>query len=683
MLLLAVLPVAAQDFYHFQVDQDRLSGAPDFSFLNHPLTAADRIFVRDGHFYRVGADLKPNTADDERVRFFGVNMAFGANFPEPADSVRIAKRLRRLGVNLVRCHHMDSSPDRDPQTANSLLTRDPYPTLNPISVARLRGFLTALAAEGIYANLNIHVGYTFRPEVDQVPPTPGIAFPTQSKPLHIFYPRMVELQAEYARKAIEALKLKGDPVLAMVEIDNETSMVEAWQRGNLDKNAVGEYRAELERQWKGPLVAWKDAQTNPHADDFLLFLSATDRAYMKKMLAAIRSVTDPLVPVTGTQMGYGGLMNLDSQADLDYQDNHFYIDHYNFPHKAWDNHDWRIRDSSAVGWGLQAFLNMAVTRVARQPYTVSEFNEPWPNRHAAEIDPLLAVFASFQDWDGIMHFAYSHGRNWDAAAPEGFDINGDWTKFPNIGQAAWIFRTAAVQVAHTSRGIWIQRDEQLRAGKSRMNSAQLLGGGQNALTSRTAIRKSDGPGGDGGGWGAERDRPDDFVYRSDRKVAIVRAPLASGAIGFVGKESVSAGAIDVQLTSGDFATVLATSLDGKPLADSTHILISTPGYTLGTVRGSNPPKRQEFSLYPGTTDWYTLGRDTMNAAPPAWMERVESIVTLHTNAKQMTVYPLDGAGGRMKPLAVKAVDGGFEFHLNADAPWYEVVTGSTVAAGLH
>ncbi len=305
--LLGVIPVIAQPgLYRFAIDQDRLGGAPDFSSLNHPLTAADRLFVRDGHFYRVGPDLKPGTADDERVRLFGVNMAFGANFPETADAARIARRLRRLGVNLVRCHHMDSSPDRNPETANSLLTQEPYPTLNPVSVARMRHFLDALAAEGIYINLNLHVGYQFRPEIDHVPQVPGMAFPTQSKPLHIFYPRMVGLQVEYTRKVLDALKLKNDPVLAMVEIDNETSMQQTWQNGSLDRYAAGEYRTELEKQWHeflpdgGPLVAAKDAATDPHAGDYLLFLAARDRAYLARMLGAVRESTDK----AGTRHGH-------------------------------------------------------------------------------------------------------------------------------------------------------------------------------------------------------------------------------------------------------------------------------------------------------------------------------------------------------------------------------------------
>jgi hypothetical protein len=679
ILLLGAIPtIAQQGFYPFTIDQDRLSGAPDFSFLNHPLTASDRLFVRDGHFYRVGDDLRPGTADDRRVRLFGVNMAFGANFPEAEDAPRIAKRLRRLGVNLVRCHHMDSNPDRDPQTANSLLTREPYPALNPVSVERLRHFLDALKAEGIYANLNLHVGYQFRPEIDRVPPTPGIDFPSQSKPLHVFFPRMVELQAVYARKVIEALKLKNDPVLAMVEIDNETSMLQAWQTGSLDRSAVGEYRIELEKQWHqfspegGPLVASKDSAANPKTADYLLFLTDRDHAYMKRMLAVIRETTDRLVPVTGTQMGYGGLLNLDSQADLDFQDNHFYIDHYNFPHAAWAARDWRIRDSSAVGSGLAAYLNMAATRRAGQPYTVSEFNEPWPNRHAAEIDPTLAVFGAFQDWDAIVHFAYAHARNWDNQGVEGFNINADWTKYPNIGQSAWLFRSGAIEAAKVSVEIGVTREMQLDAGRKRAggNVSNFLAGAAGFDPSIALVHAVGLKGGASGlpapaGAPPYRSDTGELTYDSAKKVYTIAAREAAGAFGFLGKDKVAAGAIEVQLgaSAGEFASILVTALDGKALADSARLLISTPGYTLGTVRASDPPRLQKVARYPGTTDWWTLepeaaGADPSDARaglPPVWMERVESTITLHSTARSVIVYPLDGAGARLEALPATAV----------------------------
>src|SRR5216684_1684723 len=238
------LPAQNPPLYPFGIDQDNLHGAPDFSFLNHPLTAADRVFVKNGHFYTVGDDLAPNTEDDQRIRFYGVNLAFGANFPLKGDAARIARRLRRLGVNLVRLHHMDSTldPASSPSNANGILTTGPYPTFNDVSVQRLRDFLDALAIEGIYADVNLHVGYQFRPDVDQVPALPNQAMPSQSKPLHIFYPRMVQLQQQYAQQLIGKLRLKDDVALALVEIDNESSLMQAWQAGQLDPVLVGEYR---------------------------------------------------------------------------------------------------------------------------------------------------------------------------------------------------------------------------------------------------------------------------------------------------------------------------------------------------------------------------------------------------------------------------------------------------------
>ena len=703
--VLLVLPALAEErYYQFAVDQDRLAGAADFSFLNRPLTPADRLFVREGHFYRVGRDLKPNTADDRRVRLFGVNLCFGANFPEESDAPRIARRLRKLGVNLVRLHHMDSSPDRDPKEARSLLTTGPYPTLNPVSVARLRALLDAFTAEGIYINLNLHVGYVFRPAVDQVPALPeGRPIPTQSKPLHILHPRMIELQAGYARQVISALKLKGDPVLGMVEIDNESSLVEAHQRGNLERAAQGEYQAELERQWQAFLQAkYREGAAAKDPDDYWLFLAGRDRYYLQRLLAAVREAADALVPVAGTQMGYGGLLNLDSHQDLDYQDNHFYIDHYNFPKAAWDARDWRIRDSSAVGSGLTVFLNMAAARQAGKPYTVSEYNQPWPNRQAAEIDPALAAFGAFQDWDSIMHFAYEHGRSWDTRVPSGFNLNGDWTKWPNIGQSAWLFRTGAVRAGKRPLRVAVSLAARVRAAREKRigNLAAALSAAvgyrpEVALLHPVAIEAAEGkPVPEAVRAPLEsplRADTGELVYDRDRKLLLIAAPQAAGVFGFPGAgRKIAAGPLEVELapTARGFVAALLTALDGRPLRESRRMLLSLPGYTLGTLPGTEPPRQQQLIPYPGTQDWWTLepepgsGRPAGNrsgGSPPVWMERVECFLTLRSTASRLMVYPLDGAGQRLKALrnAVTRTGGGLRIHLQADgqppAPWYELV----------
>jgi len=729
-LTLVLVPLAAQEnFYRFAADPDRLGGAADFSFLNRALTPADRLFVRDGHFFRVGKDLKPNTGDDERVRLFGTNAVFSGAFPEEGDADRIARRLRKLGVNVVRLHHMDTSPDRDPEEARSILTTGPYPTLNPVSVKRLRRFLDALKAEGIYVNVNLHVGYEFRPQVDGVPELPGSArLPLQSKPLHVFYPRMVELQLEFTRKLLQALNLKGDPVLAMVEINNESSLVDAFQRGLLERTVLGAYKTELERQWNAFLLAkYKDTSAlraawgglnqaqslearnvalpvreapAPQLDDFLSFLVERDAEYLRRMREVVAEVTDRWVPVTGTQIGFGGgLLHFDSHAGMDYNDNHFYIDHYNFPNVRWDARDWRIRDSSSVGSGLSTFLNIAASRELGRPYTISEFNQPWPNRQAAEIVPTLAAFGAFQDWDGLMQFAYSHNRNWDSKVTSGFDLNADWTKFVSFGQAALIYRRGLVQPGRKMIELPVSRQWRLRAGRERRLGAVAAfleaAAGYDpslALLHRVGLRKSEAA------WPALpkpaaplRADTGELIYEREARTLIVRAPMAAGVFGYLERRKVGAGAIEVELapSARGFAAILATALDEQPLEKSRRLLVTVPGCTFGTQPGSDPPRTQRLIPYAGGEGWFTIEPEPGSGRPsgprsagvePTWMERVESFLTLRTSGRRLTVYPLDGAGARLAPLnagAIERVPGGFRLHLQAEgqplSPWYELV----------
>ena len=133
LALLLTSPLGAQNppLYPFGIDQDNLQGAPDFSFLNHPLTAADRVFVKDGHFYTVGDDLVPNTADDQRIRFYGVNLAFGANFPLKDDAARISRRLAPIGCESGSTppHGHHCGPGEQPVERERHSDRRPVPNL--------------------------------------------------------------------------------------------------------------------------------------------------------------------------------------------------------------------------------------------------------------------------------------------------------------------------------------------------------------------------------------------------------------------------------------------------------------------------------------------------------------------------------------------------------------------------
>ena len=56
-------------------------------------------------------------------------------------------------------------------------------------------------------------------------------------------------------------------------------------------------------------------------------------------------------------------------------------------------------------------------------------------------------------------------------------------------------------------------------------------------------------------------------------------------------------------------------------------------------------------------------------------EHVECTLRLRTGAKPLTVYPLNGVGGRMPALHAKDVarqGASFRIHLASDTPWYEI-----------
>ena len=257
-LLLGWGTLHAQDLLPFVAQWGRFTGAADHSSLNRQLSAADQITVQGPHFMRVGPDLRPGTADDTRVRLFGINLSHEAAFPSADRAPEVAATLRSMGFNAVRLHHMDTLPTADPQVFRSTLTTGPYPNLHTGATDRLRHFIAALRKEGLYVNLNLMVGYTFRPAIDGVPALDATGKPPgYASPVHTFHPKLVDLQVTHARRLIASLRLKTEPSLAQVEIMNESSLAAAWlhwDRNLWSDQIAGPYASELTAQWQAWVV---------------------------------------------------------------------------------------------------------------------------------------------------------------------------------------------------------------------------------------------------------------------------------------------------------------------------------------------------------------------------------------------------------------------------------------------
>ncbi len=112
------------------------------------------IVVKEGVF----VEEKTN----RRVRFLATNLTARAAFPTHADADRIALRMARLGINLVRLHHLQNGWEKDGGTIWK--PGKPFLEVDPKQVDALDYLVGALKKQGIYTNLNLTTTREYLPE---------------------------------------------------------------------------------------------------------------------------------------------------------------------------------------------------------------------------------------------------------------------------------------------------------------------------------------------------------------------------------------------------------------------------------------------------------------------------------------------------------------------------------------
>ena len=156
------------------------------NFLNSPI-------VNQNGFVGISQDYHFEY-DGERIRFFGASLSYDANFPDNEDAKPIAKRLAKLGVNLVRLHHMDHA--YAPQGIWHYDEEEPSKTvLDTDQMAKLDYFINQLKINGIFINLNLHVSRELSTDEGIVDDE---FMPTFNKGVDLFDDRMRVLHKQYA-----------------------------------------------------------------------------------------------------------------------------------------------------------------------------------------------------------------------------------------------------------------------------------------------------------------------------------------------------------------------------------------------------------------------------------------------------------------------------------------------------
>jgi len=210
------------------------SGTPvDLSGLTtEPAGKSGFLRVADGHFV---------DGRGERIRLIGSNITGDSCFMEPETADRLAKRLRQWGFNCLRLHFMDFNRD------TSIWADADTGKLNENQLKRLDYLIAACARNGIYTNLNLHVGRAY-PDQPKAGPSRLFRF---GKTLDRWYEPYVVMIENYARglldrrNTVTGIRWADDPAIGAIEINNENTMI---------RELRAEYR-QLPDPWRTAFLA--------------------------------------------------------------------------------------------------------------------------------------------------------------------------------------------------------------------------------------------------------------------------------------------------------------------------------------------------------------------------------------------------------------------------------------------
>ncbi|NLW09638.1 MAG: hypothetical protein GX036_07230 [Firmicutes bacterium] len=281
--------------------------------------------------------------------------------------------------------------------------------------------------------------------------------------------------------------------------------------------------------------------------DLLRFYYELDKAYFTEMRRYLKEELGVKALVTGTAPWWAFLGDIAAQSGMDFIDSHYYWDHPWWPAvPAWSPRGWIIHNTPQIN-SMDQLCRLAAMAVAGKPFTLSEYNQSFPNRYAHEAPLLIAAFAAFQDWDAVYLFDYA-GSAEDFSnkhTTSFFALCGNPVKTAQLPIASRIFLGGQIEPARSSIDLALNLDEVFTGYTKKLTEADYFLAAHgfdraNALIHRLRITSfAAPPGGD-----LSRPVPEERVVsdhqqliwdRSDpaRAFLELRGPAVTGAVGFL------------------------------------------------------------------------------------------------------------------------------------------------------
>ncbi|PTX92185.1 hypothetical protein DB346_24915 [Verrucomicrobia bacterium LW23] len=394
------------------------------------------VATSDGHFEFRG---RPGN----RVRFWGVNLCFTANYLDRKEADALAERLKRSGYNAVRFHHFDGELIRP---------GNPSWEVDANKLDRLDYLFAALKKRGIYINIDLYTFRTFSDEEfksfghgsDDPEITDRRAWFKWILPISA---KAHESWCKFAKRLLShrnpytGMTWAEDPALIGICPVNE------------DTITMQSEREPMLAAYEKLLPAWKEA--NPRLpkmtpeEELNLFLQVKQQESDTRMRDYLKSLGVQAL-ITGTNFGCN-ITQVPLRERYDYVDDHAYQDHPSFPKNPWAL-PYTFRQGDAVKLLANVPRSMFASRILGKPFTCTEFNYVQPNKFRAQGMMLMPAYAGLQDWDAMYNFEYSSdaANMFTPAAAAGFSIVTDPISLLADRVGALMFRRGDVMPAPSS-----------------------------------------------------------------------------------------------------------------------------------------------------------------------------------------------------------------------------------------
>jgi hypothetical protein len=601
--------------------------------------------------------------DGTEARFWGTNFNSGLNFPAYDFSEKIAKRLAKIGINIVRFHQMDSewaTPNifqftKGKRQGNTL-------EFDPESMKRLDYLIHCLKQEGIYIYMDLLTYRKFK-SGDGVENAIGLA--DAAKPYSIFSRKLIELQKKFNEDLWNhmnphtGLAYKDDPAIVFVEITNECDIFLKSR-----PVAVEPYKSELTKMYyswckdKGIEPVNGDVDFSDRSETMLEFLMSIQERYYTEMTDHMHKI-GVKIPITGTNWHINGA-NRKTQLVTDFSDGHTYWYAW-----IWKENEKKFDNSPMVSKTETLFHWLSFCRRCDRPMFVSEWDDPWPNEWRAESSLYMAAVGLFQDWAGFAIHTYSYstmtnievtGKEVSSESIGGvpyregvFNTWNDPAKFGLFYHAALMYRRRDVKPAEKKVDIRIDDlsvsyteipdlsliCEKHKAGivfnQDSSSADEIMTVGQEKVDKSGEVISDTGE-----------------LYRSwEKKIGWIDTERTKVVYGFIG-DNYKINLKDITFDAKTrFATIAISSLTDNPINSSDNMLLTAVGRSENTDMKFNEEHNEMLDV----------------GKPPILVEAIQAKISIKTKISNLRVWAVNPEGLFAGVLPSEYREGVFSFNI--------------------